>query len=52
MKKNKAIRKYIREHKREGNPPHYPYYETWDEENFSEMYRGGASLSNIDNDLG
>ena len=31
MKKNKAIRKYIREHKREGNPPYYPYYETWDE---------------------
>ena len=23
------------------------YYETWNEENFSEMYRGGASLSRV-----
>ena len=31
----------------EGNADILEYYETWDEENFSEMYRGGASLSRI-----
>ncbi len=31
----------------EGDADILEYYETWDEENFSEMYRGGASLSRI-----
>ena len=31
----------------EGDADILEYYETWDEEDFSEMYRGGASLSRI-----
>ena len=31
----------------EGDVDILEYYETWDEEDFSEMYRGGASLSRI-----
>ena len=31
----------------EGDADILEYYETWDEENFSEMYRSGASLSRI-----
>ena len=31
----------------EGDADILEYYETWDEEDFSEMYRGGASLSRV-----
>ena len=31
----------------EGDADVLEYYETWSEEDFSEMYRGGASLSRV-----